>query len=126
MKFKVLEHFDNDEKSSIHYKEHVKNGDRNEFPISLYPTEKSYIKGADKLAKKECYGSNLEDGDIVGFKSKKHGGCYVKYDRPHRTMVVYKPDRSKPCGILIYTYHKYRNADNRYEEEKAKNMIGEI
>lgn len=126
MKFNVLEHFGSDELEVYHFDKHVKDGDRREFPSKLYPNKKSYTKGADKLAKKPCAGSDLSDGDIVGFKSKRHGGCYVKYDQVHQTLVAYRPDLSQPCGILVFTYHKYRNANDRYNEEKDKYMIGEI
>lgn len=126
MKFKILEHFDNDEVALDHFRKHVQDGDRREFPTKLYPNTRAYTKGADKLAKTPCAGSALSDGDIIGFKSKRHGGCYVKYDQIHQTLVAYRPDESKPCGILVFTYHKYRNAADRYNEEKAKYMIGEI
>ena len=120
------EHFASDEKAEQHYDKHVVDGDRGEFPSTLYPNTKLYVKGGDRLANTPVAGSDLDSGDVVGFKSAQHGGCYIKYDKRHHTMVVYKPDPSKPCGVLIFTYHKYRNSDARYERMKAEDMIGEI
>ena len=123
---KLLEHFASPETAQRHYDKHVVDGQIGEFPSTLYPDVNFYIKGGDKLAKKPCAGSDLNAGEIVGFKSKRNGGCYIKYDKKHHTMVAYKPDSSQPCGILVFTYHKYRNSDARYERMKSEDMIGEI